>query len=282
MQYYHNVKQQNKPLKFITSKLLIRTKLAKFFKIQRINFKVRFYPNSELSRKIWIDGNWEGEVEKFTADYLKMNDVLIDIGANIGLVTLDAAVKIGSSGKVYSIEPHPTTFEYLLGNIKLNNLNNIHPINAALGNKTGKIIFTNMRSDCMNFVQNDNKGGLSVPISKLDDLTINELSISLMKIDVEGYEKFVLEGGKSVLKKTMCIFYESLDRLYKKYNYTHKDIFQLLTNEGFQIYRMRNETISLLEDDELFEKDKNLIAIRDLNDFVKRTNYKIRKIEENE
>jgi len=183
---------------------------------------------------------------------------------------------IGNSGKIYAIEPHPQTFRNLQDNIKLNKLKNIISINSALGNKKSEIHFTDLRSDCMNYVQLNNKNGITVPVSKLDDIPINETSIDLIKIDVEGYEKFVFEGSDKTLEKTKCIFYESLDGLYKRYDYTHKEIFTFLTQKGFQIFRIQNKTISLLINHELSPKDWNLIAIRDLSDFLERTNYSVK------
>ena len=83
---------------------------------------------------------------------------------------------------------------------KINNRNNIHTFNIAIGNKTGHVIFSNIRSDTMNSVKLESSDGIQIPIKKLDDLPISETSISLIKIDVEGYEKFVLDGAPKMHK----------------------------------------------------------------------------------
>ena len=196
--YYGNIKSQKHPLKFVLSKILIRSGLSRFFKIKRKYYRLRFYPTSESSRTLWIEPNYQIDTEDFVYDYLQNGDTFVDVGANIGIITLTAAVKVGSAGKVYSIEPHPTIFLNLNGNIELNNLNNIHTFSTALGNKKGEVNFTNNRSDSLNSVL-ENSGGITVPICKLDDLPINESSIELMKIDVEGYEKAVLEGARETI-----------------------------------------------------------------------------------
>ena len=107
-----------------------------------------------------------------STSYLKDGDIMIDIGANIGLVTLTSSSIIGKQGKAYSIEAHPTIFQNLLENIKINNRNNIHTFNIAIGNKTGHVIFSNIRSDTMNSVKLESSDGIQIPIKKLDALTI--------------------------------------------------------------------------------------------------------------
>ncbi len=270
--YLHNVRKQDKPLKFITAKFLIRTKLSSRCIIQRKYFKIKFFGNSEASRLIWLDKNYVLDIEEFVEDYLKDGDIMIDIGANIGLVTLTSSSIIGKQGKAYSIEAHPTIFQNLLENIKINNRNNIHTFNIAIGNKTGHVIFSNIRSDTMNSVKLESSDGIQIPIKKLDDLPISETSISLIKIDVEGYEKFVLDGAPKTLEITNCIYFEAIEKLYNKYGYTKNDIINKLEKTGFKIFEINNKTLSSFNEK---TDQQNLLAIKNINDFIKRTNYKI-------
>ena len=270
--YLDNVRKQDKPLKFITSKFLIRTKLSSKCIIQRKYFKIKFFGNSEASRLIWTDNNYVLDIEEFVEDYLKEGDVMIDIGANIGLVTLTSSSIIGQQGKVYSIEAHPTIFQNLLENIKINNRNNIYTFNTAIGNKTGNVIFSNIRSDTMNSVEIEDSDGISVAMKKLDDLPITETSISLMKIDVEGYEKFVLDGGMKTLEITNCVYFEAIEKLYNKYGYTKKNIIEKMEKHGFKIFEINNKILSPINEK---TDQQDLLAIKDIKDFMKRTNYKI-------
>jgi len=271
--YYENVKNQKHPIKFAISKILIRSRLSRFITIKRKYYKLRFHHTSESSRVLWIEPDYQIDTEDFVHDYLQNGDTFVDVGANIGLVTLTAAVKVGSSGIVYSIEPHPTIFLNLKANIQLNDLNNVHTFNTALGNKKGEVNFSDSRSDSLNAIL-ENNNGITVPICKLDDLPINESSIALMKIDVEGYEQFVLLGALKKLKITKCVYFETLEKLYKKYNYTHEDVFNILLNEGFNLYRLHKRKISPLKD-KLAENDLDIIAIRNLDDFLNRTKFQL-------
>ena len=65
-------------------------------------------------------------------------DTVVDVGAHIGLYTLIASNRVGSSGKVFAIEPDPMNFEILVQNIRLNNLENVLALNYAAYSEEGE------------------------------------------------------------------------------------------------------------------------------------------------
>ena len=275
--YVKTVFEQEKPLKFVVSRILIRSKLCKLFIIKQKNYNLRFDPVSS-SGALWINPNYYRPANVFFSDYLKKGDKVIDIGANIGTVTIEASKKIGDSGKVYSIEPHPQIYKYFIGNIRLNRLKNVKTFNFALGNKDGTIFFSNKHSDDQNSIIT-NKNGIKVKLKKLDDLEINEDFIDLIILDAIGYEKFVVEGGKDILKRTKCVHFPVLEKFFKNFDYTYKDIFKIIENLGFKIYEFTEDRkISLVSEN--YKADDNrtittLLGIRDLSDFLERTNYSL-------
>ena len=275
--YVKTVFEQEKPLKFLVSRILIRSKLCKLFIIKQKNYNLRFDPVSS-SGALWINPNYYHSVNVFFSDYLKKGDKVIDIGANIGTVTIEASKKIGDSGKVYSIEPHPQIYKYFIGNIRLNRLKNVKTFNFALGNKDGTIFFSDKHSDDQNSIIT-NKNGIKIKLKKLDDLEINEDFIDLIILDAIGYEKFVVEGGKDILKRTKCVHFPVLEKFFKNFDYTYKDIFKIIENIGFKIYEFSEDRkISLVPEN--YKADDNrtittLLGIRDLSDFLERTNYSL-------
>ena len=74
--------------------------------------------------------------------------------------------------------------------------------------------FSDNRSDDINSVSYSNIG-THVTIKSLDSLQINESSISLLKIDAIGYEKFVLLGGLKCLKKVKCIHIPIIEKHFR-------------------------------------------------------------------
>ena len=268
MDKVETIKIQKNPIKFIVARLLMRLKLSKYFITNLDHYSLRFYPTS-LSMALWLDSNYAHTANYFFKDYLQKGDTVLDIGANIGTVTIECALNIGNSGKVYSFEANPTIFDFLKGNIKLNNLNNIQICNFAVGNKNGTIKFSNKRSDDQNSVI-ESSDGLKLPIKRLDDLPIKESSFDLMKIDVLGYEKFVFEGAKKILSKTKCIHFPAIQKDYEKYGYNFEYIKNFLVGQGFQIFSFNNNGgVSRIEID-YQPKNEDLLAIKDLDDFTKR------------
>jgi FkbM family methyltransferase len=261
------------PVKFLVAKFLMRSHISFFFIINRQTYFLKFYPTS-YSRALWIEPNFRLDQENFYLEYLKKGDVLIDIGANIGTITITSATHIGNHGTVYSIEAHPKIFQYLKGNVKHNNLTNVHLFNCAVGNKTGNVFFSNLSSDGQNKII-DNDHGTKVSLIKVDDLNIPESDIHLLKIDVEGYEKFAFLGSNDVLKKTSCVLFEAVPKHYEHYDYSFNDIYDILNSYNFKIYRfLEHKKISLISHDYI-PQNEDLLAIKNLDDFINRTNYKI-------
>lgn len=262
------------PIKFICAKLLMRLHISKFLIINRENYTLRFYPSS-YSRALWIEPDFRLDQELFYQNYLKKGDVVIDIGANIGTITIVSAIKVGNTGKVYSVEAHPRIFQYLTGNIKQNNLTNVKLFNFAVGDKTGTVTFSNIASDGQNKIIDDNKNGSSVSLIKIDDMNIKESTIDLLKIDVEGYEKFAFLGSENTLKKTNCVYFEAVPKHYKNYGYSFLDIYNILNNHNFKLFRfVENKKISLITHDYI-PQNEDLLAIKNPDDFMDRTGFEI-------
>ncbi len=118
-------------------------------------------------------------------------------------------------------------------NVKINNLDNIIVLNCALSDKNSyKKFYLSQDSAHSSFYSNE-KSYIKVKTMKLDDvikkLKIDYKDISLIKIDVEGHEYFVLKGANKTLKKSKPFI---LIEIWK--DNTYKDrIFNLLNKNGF-------------------------------------------------
>ncbi|WP_199248593.1 FkbM family methyltransferase [[Phormidium] sp. ETS-05] len=265
---------QDKPTKYLVGRILWKSGLCRLFKIQRDGYCLHFSP-SALSATLWVYpyGHQTGE-ENFFKHYLKVGDRVIDIGGNIGVLAIRAALSVGSKGQVYSVEPHPRIYQYLLKNIKLNKLENVQTFNYAMGESSeDSIIFSQKPDDSQNQVIKNGQG-ISIPMKKLDDLPIKESEIHLLKIDVEGYEKFVLEGASQIISKIQCIYFESWEYHFTKFGYHTSDVIKLLIEKGFQCFRMLDDsTVTSISLGYASENCENLIAVKDINSFLERTGF---------
>jgi FkbM family methyltransferase len=156
----------------------------------------------------WTIFFW-GYFEKHVADFVKRNlpkgGVFIDVGANIGNNSLIAS-KIAS--KVIAIEPNPKILERLKQNIDLNNLKNVIVYDYAISNFIGESeffipdeSFSNQGVASLSLRENIPMRKIKVRVTTLDELLKNEERIDLIKIDVEGHSKEVIQGAKNIIKK---------------------------------------------------------------------------------
>ena len=272
--YNSVVMKRKRSIKFIVARILMRTGLCRFLLLKQKNYVLRFFPTPFL-RELWIDKEYQYTANIFFSDYLKFGDAVVDIGANIGTVTLESAVKVSSKGRVYSIEPNKKIFKFLAENIKLNNLQNVKIFNVALGEKNDSVFFSSKRSDDLNSVSITEQGE-EISLCKLDDLPINESKINLMKIDVLGYEKFVFGGAKKILKMTECIHLPIIPSDCERYGYDFNDIFEMLRNLGFQLFTFSEKNISAIKSN-FNSKSQDILAVKDLEGFLARTKYTLVK-----
>ena len=89
--------------------------------------------NKGLDASIYFNGTYEAGSIFVITQTLRPGDVFIDVGANIGLMTLAAAQTVGSGGRVHAFEPVPSVHAILLRNLALNKCGNVIPHAVALG-----------------------------------------------------------------------------------------------------------------------------------------------------
>lgn len=232
------------------------------------DIKINLYKDSILSRLIH-DG-FEKEETDYLASILNEGDVFIDIGANIGLFSLIASRIVGDNGLVISFEPSPTTFIRFIENVKLNDLKNIDARNIGLSDKSDKLTFyisENGYDAWDSFAPSqDNKleKEIKVQVSTLDfELKeINKSLVKLVKIDVEGWEKFVLYGGKDFfINYNPIVMVEFTEENTFNAGYPVHEIFDIMQDFGYVWYRI-NDGKLVLETKKMRYPYNNLIAIK--------------------
>lgn len=157
------------------------------------------------------NGFAERSIIDWAVTLIDPNKTFVDIGAHVGTYSTSFAKKCS---KVVSFEACPKTFNYLCANLALRGLEyKVTPHRVALGPTEGTIPF---------YIRSDDGGGntcvklndipyptIEVPMRTLDSFHID--NIGLIKMDVEGFEKGVLQGATETLKRSgyPCILFES-------------------------------------------------------------------------
>lgn len=136
---------------------------------------------------------------------MKEGDVILDIGANIGVFSIKAAKAVGKSGRVIAIEPEPKNVKIFNENLK--NFKNIIIIPKAVGNSSGKVNFligihSGSHKINSHLRKKSTEKIITVPIEKIDNLVreLNLEKVNFLKIDVEGWELEVLKGAEYSLE----------------------------------------------------------------------------------
>lgn len=198
--------------------LIVRTKYG---------FKLKVSPVTDkgIERSIFNKGTYEDGTLWCFKKILQKKFIVVDAGANIGLTSIHSSKLVGKNGKVFSFEAMPSTFKILEYNIRLNKLNNILPINYALGNQEGEVeifpkLYINRGAASL---YSDKKGtGIKIPITTLDKIVEQYLieNIDFIKIDIEGAEYPMLLGSKSFFKtyKKPIICVEFSKKVKSDYN----------------------------------------------------------------
>jgi FkbM family methyltransferase len=169
---------------------------------------------------------------------------ILDIGANIGITSL-FFTRINPNVKVLAFEPHPANFKRAKEHLEMNNLNRVELLNIGLGDTatTAKMAEVDPHNPGMNRILPDVSGlpSTEIRVEVLDEVLKSKAyaKIDFVKIDVEGYEYAVLEGGREVLSRDRPVIYLEFDDEYlqEQGSSAHK-LISLLVSYGYsRFYR---------------------------------------------
>lgn len=201
----------------------------------------------DIGFEIFINGIYESEYVKYFTKQIPVNGVFLDLGANIGSICIPLA-KQRPDITIIAVEASPRVFGYLKYNVGLNSCKNIFIENLALSS------VDNQELPFYSPEEKFGKGSLSavytdkaeyVKTVTLDSLVEkHQLSkVDFIKIDVEGYERTVFEGGNSLLSliDAPVILFEFADwaeNLGKNTSAGDAQIF--LSHKGYKLYDFSN------------------------------------------
>lgn len=145
---------------------------------------------------------WEDEVAHYLKKYSQKNSVVLDIGSHIGTHTVTLSKAVGQNGIVIAFEPQRKIFSELVQNMLLNNCNNVIAYRAAVGERIDEVEMKPSYPNNEGATQ-IGSGGDSVCMITIDSLNLT--NVSLIKIDVENYEDFVLDGALETIQNNRPI-----------------------------------------------------------------------------
>jgi FkbM family methyltransferase len=195
-------------------------------------------PNSYSGLRFIRAGLYERALSNLFRILVRPGMTVVDLGANIGYYTILASGKVGGTGRVYSFEPDPRAYAYLLRNIEINRCTNVEPMQFAVGDGTSTKWFNSDPGLAEGYVTiNPGRASARVDLVSLDEYfgARGWPSVDLIKLDVEGSEGAALAGMKSLAHRNrkMRIVMEYSDKKLSRANTSPETIVGTLRELGY-------------------------------------------------
>ena len=166
----------------------------------------------------------------YIMEFIKEGDIVVDAGANIGCYSYAFKDK---AKEVICFEPNPDAFDCLKYN--LSKFPNVFLMNVALGSRVGYVNVVKQANAGATFVEYEivEKPKGCIQISTLDRFNLPK--VDFIKIDVEGFELALLQGGiKTITRDKPKLYIEINEGTLARCGVTPKNIFEFLDNLGYQ------------------------------------------------
>jgi FkbM family methyltransferase len=222
---------------------------------------IQLFPEGEIVEFLSVQRFFEKTELALVSAYLKPGMRAVDVGANIGLYSILAERLVGREGTVWALEPSTESFDRLRKNLSLNGCRRVHAARVALSDRTET--FRQLTNDSgfgdayRYLVPSDatpcpDHGAELVPVTTLDLFAEENAidSIEFLKVDVEGGEYLVFEGGKRLLQSSpnLCIMFESDPEWCERARCQQQDALDLLRGLGFGLYSWRGRSREWVND----------------------------------
>jgi FkbM family methyltransferase len=148
--------------------------------------------------------------------FLSPGDIVVQVGANVGALTIPLARKVGRTGKVIAFEPQDVMYRALIANSALTDQWQVEALKVAIGSQNGLASLPEI-----NYTTPGNFGGVSlapeptnvrVQLATLDTALKTIDRCALLHIDAEGAELDVLQGGRGFIDRTRPVLCVEVDR----------------------------------------------------------------------
>ncbi len=141
----------------------------------------------------------ESEVSIFKS-YVTLGNYVIDVGANMGDLTLPLSEIVGATGRIFAYESHPEVFNMLCANLAMNDIKNVKVINAFVADNPNVDTSSSVWGKYAYVSENWETTFVPLDAMKLEQL-------NFIKVDVDGSELAVLRSGLASIKKFRPILY---------------------------------------------------------------------------
>jgi FkbM family methyltransferase len=159
-----------------------------------------------IQRTIFL-GSYEMNETSWVRSVLGSGDTAIDVGANCGYYTALFSRLVGVTGKVLSLEPHPSLLAALKTFVRANAIRNVELVGAGASNVDSQITLSippaEHRNESATMAPVPSWTQINVPIVRLDEICANRKLkvVKLLKLDIEGHEPRALQGMEAIITR---------------------------------------------------------------------------------
>lgn len=194
---------------------------------------------SLIGRLLRQNGMYEEHIVNWVTANIQPRGLFVDVGANFGWYSCLFAKM---ADQVVLFEPEPSNASLLERNLRLNGATNYKLYQAAAGSAESTATLHKAHKGnpgAHSLVGGGySAGNMMVPVVRLDD-TVPPGPISLLKMDIEGFELEALRGGRDTLSRTQALVIEFTPDFLKRGGYNPSELWAMF--DGFEIYRFENE-----------------------------------------
>jgi FkbM family methyltransferase len=215
---------------------------------------------------------WETHIAALLRRFLTRGDVFLDVGANVGYHTLLAAAVVGEQGRVIAVEPNPQNAMLIACTIARNSLPMVRLLPIALATEIGYASFGSAIGSNGGFAEADSANVVDpnltiVPTMALDDLALDRVDV--IKIDVEGAEPMVIEGGRRTIERhrPVLVFEFSCAMTERVGGVAPREHLLAVERLGYELHiveRRRGDLLPIGSVDQLLTSWGNVYRIEDL------------------
>ncbi|MBD2666838.1 methyltransferase, FkbM family [Richelia sinica FACHB-800] len=215
------------------------------------------------------DNHWFEKEMEFWCHHIQPGMTVIDVGANVGVYTFSAAVRVGAEGKVLAVEPFSKCINCLYETASINQLSWVKVCPGAASDRTGSVkLILNPANELNRLALDGETDSLTsdnfeeVKCFTLDSLIEQEniTAVDFLKLDAEGHEMAVLMGSQQLLHQFYpVIIYENLAGEQG----INVGVKEFLIHQGYQLFYYESYTEKLIEVDAVDNviQELNVIAI---------------------
>ena len=158
---------------------------------------------NSINKQLILDRVRERRATEIMQDFIEADDVILELGANVGYYVCMESKILSDQGYIYAVEPSPENVALLQANIALNDVKHIEVFNMAMSDTTGTAkLFMGPACNLHSLVDRSDiseRESIEVQTDSVDHFLEGKRPITFLRMDVEGYETIIFAGMQQTL-----------------------------------------------------------------------------------